>query len=155
MPRSIYRSRLFWLGLLGLIFLLWGWWHSTQYRTILGMRTATGHAEVHSIGHVVATGEVKGLRPSWSGGWAFLHLPGMMVYADPKTGRPMADEFPVLPRFVEHRSTDIPEVGGSTWRVAVAYWFIVAVYGCAWAGACVAWRWWLKRKRSMERVGVA
>lgn len=28
-PRPFYRSRLFWLGLPGLVFLLWGWWIST------------------------------------------------------------------------------------------------------------------------------
>jgi len=153
-PPPIHRSRLFWLGVLGLVFLLWGWWHSTRYRTVLAWRTSTGHAEVHSIGHVVGTGEVRGLPPTWSGSWAFLHVRGMMVYADPKTGRPMVDEFPVLPRYVEFRSRELPEVRGSTWRVTVADWFIVAVYGCAWASACVVWRGWVERKRAGEGVGV-
>jgi hypothetical protein len=30
-PRSIFRSRLFWLALPGLIFLLWGWFNDPEY----------------------------------------------------------------------------------------------------------------------------
>ncbi len=30
-PRPFYRSRLFWLGLPGLVFLLWGWEISIEY----------------------------------------------------------------------------------------------------------------------------
>ncbi len=30
-PRPFYRSRLFWLGLPGLVFLLWAWWLSTGH----------------------------------------------------------------------------------------------------------------------------
>ncbi|RYD29976.1 MAG: hypothetical protein EOP87_17390 [Verrucomicrobiaceae bacterium] len=145
---------MFWLGLVGLVFLLWGWWHSTRYRTVLAWRTATGHAEVHSIGHVVATGEVRGLPPLWGGRWHIEHARGMKMDTDQKTGALVVPRYPVLPRYVEFNrvALDLPGIKGETWRVAVAFWFIVAVYGCAWVCACVLWQRLKKRKRRKRRL---
>ena len=149
-PRPLHRSRLFWLGLPGLVFLLWGWWDSTHYRTIFGRTTATGHVQVQSIGHMVMGIEVRGEGPPWSGSWAFLHLPETMVYADPKTGR-MVNEYRVLPRYVAYKNRVYSD-GSSMRRVEVAYWFMVAVYGCAWVSACVVWQ---RRKRRLMHNDVA
>ena len=33
MTRPFYRSRLFWLGVPGVVFLLWGWWDSERHYT--------------------------------------------------------------------------------------------------------------------------
>jgi hypothetical protein len=34
--RSVYRSRLFWLGLPGLVFLLWAWWVAKGNMSLVG-----------------------------------------------------------------------------------------------------------------------
>ncbi len=47
-PRPWYRSRLFWLGMPGLVFLLWGWWMS--------MRHLSGGGYLGAIPWVIAQG---------------------------------------------------------------------------------------------------
>ncbi len=66
-PRPFYRSRLFWLGLLGLVFLLWGWWLSMEHYSFMGFGGAP-HWEV---------GQIRGeLYAYWnSSGWPNLDYP--------------------------------------------------------------------------------
>ncbi len=72
-PRPFYRSRLFWLGLPGLVFLLWGWWLSMGYWSSVGFagsRNSWGMGQVW--GEVYAIWDWDG-PPDWgnfgAGNW--------------------------------------------------------------------------------------
>jgi hypothetical protein len=60
-PRPFYRSRLFWLGIPGLVFLLWAWWISTR------LYLSAGFSGTNAIGASLTDGEIVA---HWtSGGW--------------------------------------------------------------------------------------
>lgn len=46
-PHPFYRSLLFWLGLPGLVFLLWGWWDSGAHGTDLMWTRPNQSVEIH------------------------------------------------------------------------------------------------------------
>jgi hypothetical protein len=60
-PRPFYRSRLFWLGLPGLVFLLWAWWLSTGHYSGAGFG---GWVIGQMGGEVFARWDADG-RPDW------------------------------------------------------------------------------------------
>jgi hypothetical protein len=140
MREGFYRSRLFWLGVPGLVFLLWVWWDSGRYRNYAEWtRGKQDHVVWVVEGYVrwVATTRVDSTsvknsfyydRTEWKGGW-----------------------FEVRQLFSWH-SGSAPDIGiAGLVKVEVALWGVVAGYGVMWLGA--VW-WWQRRKlRVMKREG--
>ncbi len=65
-PRPFYRSRLFWLGLPGLVFLLWAWWFSMGYFSHVDFSGKYEWGISQSAGNVVAIWNSGGM-PNWDG----------------------------------------------------------------------------------------
>ena len=63
-PRPFYRSRLFWLGLPGLVFLLWGWWLSMGNWSAASSRGSLGWGIAQSKGEVIVWWR-SGEGPNW------------------------------------------------------------------------------------------
>lgn len=128
MPRPWYRSRLFWLGLVPLLFLVWVWWDSTTYTSGVHFRSAhreyvVGQGEGY-VGVGLGTGRALYLSTSPLG-WSFHRS---------------RDLGPALPPAVEVY-LDHPEMG---YLVGVAVWLLVAGFTPTWI-ACLIW--WQRRKR--------
>lgn len=168
MIRSWYRSRLFWLGLPGLVFLLWLWWDSMSYSTTVSLSwegrsggvfapTTEGLSVAHACGSVHL----------WENEYPFLPLPmrfglgyGMSRVSmddfmkDPfeavavEWSPALSDWFPrplMLPVDDDPFSSEGPRV---------AIWFLIILYSASWVGACFAWQRW-KRRRLRDREGRA
>lgn len=63
-PRPFYRSRLFWLGLPGLVFLLWAWWVSMGSYLYAGFEGIHGLAVRQMGGELCLTWDSDGW-PDW------------------------------------------------------------------------------------------
>ena len=68
-PRPFYRSRAFWFGLLGLVFLLWGWWMSLVHQSAAGF---PGNGFIGQMGGEVFACSDSGGGPMW-GNFSSMH----------------------------------------------------------------------------------
>jgi hypothetical protein len=130
-PRLFYRSRLFWLGLPGLVFLLWGWWISLSHFSRVGFST---------LGIAQATGDVfahwrSGTPLSW-GGFSTGH---MEIPAE--TARDLKATISVWPQQDPNWHT-----------VIIPYYAVVLAYVAPWL-LVVAW--WQRRKRRILKLHTA
>jgi hypothetical protein len=164
--RRFYRSRLFWLGVPGLVFLVWAWWDSGGY--VSNARWVRGS----SMDDVRVTG-------GWVGWKRMTHLPpsplAPILSVDPfTTGRNVRlEEVPLaqlctaktmdrqfdVPAGFEVVSRVLPAPSGQggerTMILRVALWVVVAAYVMMWLGTVF---WWQRRKarvakRESEVVG--
>jgi hypothetical protein len=129
MIRPWYRSRLIWLGMPGLLFLLWGW----VDRSPSSLLTAKGSKLRLTTGNRTGTLTVAWeTRPGGSGDFAISGRTG--------TGTP--GSIPLFPPAIQHWKVDLSGFpgGGSATTVKVAYWFLIIVYLPLWLGVLAGWQ---------------
>ena len=130
MIRPWRRSRLFWFGLLGLFFLLWGWADWSPSHTLTAK---VGHSRL-TIGNHACT--LKITRQS-----IFTGTPGFTISG--RTGTRAPDHIVLFPASLER--SEVPLVypsfaSGRLKVVAIAYWFLLLIYLPLWLGAITAWQ---------------
>ena len=121
-PRPFYRSRLFWLGLPGLVFLLWGWWLSTGHWSEVGSEAGIYWGIGQLGGEVYAFWDLNG-PPDWGQFESANPGPGLTKVGDLK--RTLAVMREIYPTY---RSVFIPY-----------YWLILA-YTAAWLLTLALWQ---------------
>jgi len=157
MPQSVVRyplrrSPVLWIGLSGLLFLLWAWQDSTRYYTTVGGPLAGIHASFRSdcsALRVITEPPIPFLGPDWtitreetSPSFIALHdhLRSKGLYISPAFEASLGECTELFPAPFFSRNETIdgkPEEG----HIGVLpYWLVVAVYTPAWA-ALLAWRW--------------
>ena len=151
LPRPLYRSRLFWLGVPGLAFLLWVWWDSGGYVSYVAYERGNELRQVEvSRGGVLWTYALDlkptghaAVRPLRSGR---IELAKMGVET---TGRRLdfSEAFES-----EVRMVTVPAFGveKEVHTVRLALWVIVLGYAAMWLGGVFAWRW--RKVRVMRRL---
>ena len=162
MMRPWYRSRLFWLGLPGLVFLLWCWWDSMQRWTEISLSwhgpPNGGPFGPPTEGCFLACGDgVLLVGPTYD---PFAPVPGRLGIGLDMTRIPMdflADPFAPeaeleprsgFPAAWTYSKDDDPFSRG---RLGVAIWWVVIVYAGVLAGVTAAWQ---RRKRRKRRHAV-
>ena len=123
-PRPFYRSRAFWSGLPGLVFLLWGWWMSTGHQS--GMwPDGAGSWEVGQL-----AGEVYMFWESdeWPD-WGNFHVSNVEI--------PLETARELKRKMVLWRGDD-PTIR----RVFIAYYWPVLAYVATWL---LTLAWWQRR----------
>ena len=142
MMRRFYKSRLFWCGVPGLVFLLWVWWDSGKHSSDVVWRHGLTDDALAVVG-----GRVEWRKIVW--------VPGMSRRVDGFSThhsemREM-DSFDEGPRGVRKRQFDFPQgfmvlaergspgaMAAEMRRVQVALWVVVLGYVGTWLGAV----WW-------------
>jgi len=125
MIRPWYRSRLFWLGIPGLLFLLWGWvdWSAPPSLTV-------------KIGNsrVIAGNSAGALRMVWA-----TNPSGTGMAISGRTGTRAPDLINPFPPAIRHWKVNLP--GGSRFiTVTIGYWFLIIVYLPLWLGVLAGWQ---------------
>ena len=162
--RPFYRSRLFWLGVPGLVFLLWVWWDSGKYESMARWIRGEVGDTVRVTGGLVEWQRETNTEPAVPMG-AKTSL--FDCYRSVRAIEPWFDllaEEPEAPA-ERRRQFDFREavtlgkidivcgsVPGALEVVTrrVALWVVVAGYGVMWLGAVC---WWQRRKtRVMRRL---
>lgn len=134
MIRPWYRSRLFWLGLPGLVFMLWAWLAKADQSFDFGHTAITGSGKTTARGIGAGGGSVYqityrndydlGLQPGfqWSG---FRESPD-----EPVTYIPLRP-------FTFIRKTVDP---GEYREIRLAWWVVISAYTVIWLGAVAGWQ---------------
>ena len=131
---ALHRSKLFWLGLFGLVFLLWAWKDSrNDSAVILWQSKAMGFSASHS-GSLIHLGRVNG-GMAYSRPDKRFHLQRNHL----KTRSPWFQRFQLY---------DVRSPAGLSQSVAIPYWAIVAIHLVAWILALLWQRRWLHKALS-------
>jgi hypothetical protein len=141
MIRLWYRSRLFWLGVPGLLFLLWGWYRVEGKQVIatlyvpdssrLRLLAGDGCLTLYHLDLSRTNAAKRGWDVEWreaKGGKGAVAKP-MRVGASP--------DDPIL---------------GRTRYIVSAMWFVVVLYGFGWAAVLVLWQ---RRKARVLKLSAA
>ena len=161
-PRPFYRSRLYWLGLPGLLFLLWVWWDSGgNYSDFSGYERGSRIATVKiHHGCVQLWAHADKLTPSPTS-LDFLFF--RFQFQDRKFDLPVGlswqiekDEAlgddPAAAGWVPSPGAAFPKPELRGVEVSVALWFMVLVYLC---GLSLTMLWWQRRKSRMMKLHTA
>lgn len=145
------RSRLFWLGVPGLMFLLWGWWDSGKYSSDVVWRRGLADRAV-----AVAAGRAEWRTIVWVPGSSgrvdrfFVHHSEMREMESfeegPKGRRGRRFDFPQAFMVDAERGAPGARVAEMR-RVQVAMWVVVLGYAAAWLGGM----WWWERRQAQVR----
>lgn len=146
--RPCYKSRLFRLGVPGLVFLLWVWWDSGRYMSAVSWDGSNGNQRL-----LVHRGEVEWRRirdnsfGSVGAGFAMKRDPEW-EFDENGVLRELNRQFD-LPKALMW-APDVYELGRlrrEILDVSVALWVVVLGYGMMWLGAVIAW----ERRQARER----
>ena len=164
-PRPFYRSRLFLLGLPGLVFLFWMWWDSGGcYSQCLvgGGRSGPSLIAAATVDggcvRLMAQADVLTVSPS---GWHFSFDRGQT--RDRQFDRPRfldwqidkdeaLGEDPAAAEWVPSPGATFPKPELKSVEVAVALWLMVLVYLC---GLSLTMLWWQRRKSRLLKLHTA
>jgi hypothetical protein len=144
MIRPWYRSRLFWLGLPGLVFMLWLWLGDQSFdfghTSITGPNETTTRSIGASYGSIfqATTIDSYGVIPRTIG----FHGSGL-VREQPVNHVP-------LPRFGIIREGFYG--GVEYWEIWLAWWVVISTYMAVWLGALAGWQ---RRKARLSRRAAA
>ena len=144
MIRPFYRSRLFWLGVPGLVFFVWLWVDSTRFVT--EMVRMQGRWELYVLSYQGEGYLTVTRRTGASTGSSYVRV---------KETRGIS-WFPPISEIVLLRVEADPfdPLGGErkSWNVRLPMWTLTALYGCGWAGSLV---WWQLRKARLKKLHAA
>jgi hypothetical protein len=119
MTFHLFRSRSFWLGLPGLIFLLWAWGDSLSSLSSLSRNTSPGGGIAQQEGSIVLH--------YWN---RFPFDPGGFQLKREALKREPFE----LPGFMWDRTEGWESDEGWGWRIlAIPHWFVIAIYFLIWA----------------------
>ncbi len=150
MVRPWYRSRLFWLGLPGLVFLLWLWLAKARQSFTFGHNAITGTAESTSRWISTSDGSIhqttyKNSGTGWPPGFHWHGFHGSGAGFDP--GKPVT-YFPLRPFGIIHATTYYGEYR----EIRLAWWVVISAYTAVWLGAVACWQ---RRKARLNRRAAA
>jgi hypothetical protein len=136
MIRPWYRSRLFWLGLSGLVFMLWLWLVKADHSFSFGYTAITGPAETTTRSISTRNGSIYQTTSYASG-------PGRSGFrwsAFPRLGGAVI-KVPDRP-FEITRGTTGGHSGYSKYReIQLAWWVVISAYMALWLAAAAGWQW--------------
>lgn len=157
--RGWWRSRLVWLGVPGMVFLVWAWGMSNRYSSEIvhepsgtGATNSQGRLLIHKIRPAAdgtvsfwldqKEGRFRGLNDGWDGELflrsAMFKFPSLSFH---EVLIPTADR--IWFRSPGWQSSD--ELAGSSYRLlAMPYWLLLTGYVGIWSGMIVRWE---KRRR--------
>ncbi|MCW1926549.1 hypothetical protein OKA05_28615 [Luteolibacter arcticus] len=144
--RAFHRSRHFWLGVPGLVFLLWAWWDSGGYMSTVEWNWNGGKRE-HLVW--VAVGDVTWQCTTHQERSAGVNFSTRRNPLANFGGGARGRQFDVPPAF--SRSLDDGEfawIGVAVEEAHVALWVIAGSYAVAWLGVVA---WWQRRKARVVR----
>ncbi|RYD33942.1 MAG: hypothetical protein EOP87_10105 [Verrucomicrobiaceae bacterium] len=126
--RSFHRSRLFWLGLPGLIFLAWVW---------LGTRPHFFWMQKGTPAAIVLLGTDSGsYRIAWTRRLSpQIHFTVTGIRSRSST----QDPAPLFPPAFSHLTDESPGIRRSS-EVRIAHWLAVAIYLALWLTTCALWQ---------------
>jgi hypothetical protein len=130
-PRPFYRSRLFWLGLPGLVFLLWSWWDSVGENKGVAWTSGGVGTFAYISYSVIGVGTDSGGR----------HYEGLTPWKNGGLSKP-AFPSPVILR--EPRADLI--------SFEVPLWLLILLYLVAWP---LTLGWWQRRKSRILKLHAA
>jgi hypothetical protein len=123
-----YRSRLFWFGLLGLLFLLWGW---ADWGLPSSLTAKLGNSRL-VVGNQAGT-----LRIAWQSDPA--SPAGFTISGH--TGTRAPDHIRLFPPAFRHSEVNLSApFGGGHSTIRIAYWFLVLIYLPIWLVALAGWQ---------------
>lgn len=153
MPRPVYRSRLFWLGLPGLVFLLWTWWDSGQHFSGVTRQRPSETLEINVAAGRLCMVSYRDLDEGAG------HPPAPVQYnvdrrvitASHEAGaRPRQFDTPrAIERLTGSAEDDPFGVSYETRGIEVACWLLVLVYLFLWSTALLTWQ---RRKSRLFRL---
>lgn len=151
MIRPYYASRLFWLGIPGLLFLLWAWWHSNFFHRALFLSETShlsttqgkvlwfsGQSDIEHDFHLdFQTGEVE-VYTVVVGPTMLRTICSFNALTIDTTKVPAEDQAWFPPPRWQAR-----EVNRDTYYrlLSVPYWLFSASYAAVWLGGVGAWQW--------------
>ncbi len=154
-PRPFYRSILFWLGIPGLIFLIWFWFPGTGF-TVTWVR-AKDRIVIASGGGTIGAAYQK-FTVSRSTGLSFL-LPPTGFTLEPRVNQLDPHEGIVgAPRLTMRKlfppAIQESHIRGGTWasNVTFAVWLLGLLYLPVWLGT---FAWWQRRKSHLLKLHTA
>lgn len=147
MIRPWYRSRLFWLGLAGLVFMLWLWLAKADQSFFFGHNAITGPNEetTRSIGSFDSSIFLSTSINHHHGGARVLGFRGFKEALDPDD--PVI-YFPIRPFGSISKATYL----GYTHAIWLAWWAVITAYTAIWLGAVAGWQ---RRKGRLSRRAAA
>ena len=131
-PRPFYRSRLFWLGLPGLVFLLWGWWISMGHQSAAGF---PGNAFIGQMGGEVFACSDSGGWPMW-GDFSSMHREITVAEV----------------RELKNWWAAETETSPSLRMILIPYYWPVLAYTVTWL---LTLAWWQRRKYRISKLHTA
>jgi hypothetical protein len=145
MLRPVHRSRLFWLGLPGLVFLIWTWWDSGQHFAGLTWQRRSETMEINVAAGRLCMVSYRDLDEGAG------QLPAPVQYnverrvitaSLPDSGaRPRQFDTPRAIECLTGSAEDDPfEVTYETRGIEVACWLLVLVYLFLWSTALLTWQ---------------
>lgn len=149
MIRSWYRSRLFWLGVPGLVFLVWLWVDALISHRYLGFTIDRGpdvRLEI-GLGAISCDIDSEGLEDPFQDSWISFHA--SREPADLESWRPWAFRAPFKKLVWE--TVDEDPVFGIVRRRAnlMAAWVPMVLYSVGWIAAVARWQRWKLNKTSI------
>ena len=147
-PRRFYRCRLFWLGLLVLVFYLWAWADSRWFRSWVSWE-APGRSLVFvytdsCVGFSAMKAPFLRASPAGEFGWGRNTAEDNPFYDPAKATLP-----PIFPAAFGHSvwTLDNGKEREETWEVA--WWVIVGAHTTAWIGLLIFWQ---RRKELLKTI---
>ena len=144
MIRPWYRSRLFWLGLPGLVFLLWGWADSTRFLSIVKWQSKGVVLGFQSCGNSLRIDSFHCLDPGRPSDLTCDRVPISRL--------PLAVEHRLFPTAVRFGSIHDASNASTTRMLVIAYWVKISAYTAVWI-ACLAY--WQRHKARLNRRAAA
>lgn len=143
-PRPPFRSLTFWLGLPGLLFILWSWWDSQEhtagvFRTVGVMHRSGPVTAGERIAHLNSVLFIERYTPEPRAGLVYSSYPPTLargpLILTPGTLTPL---FPPM-RWKSWRNPMIGDEGLVRTCIWIPHWMILLAYCLAW-GAVILWR---------------
>jgi hypothetical protein len=143
--RRFYRSRLFWLGVPGLVFLVWGWWDSGGYTSHVSWQSGREIRQLEVNRGCVVWMTTVDLRSA-------VPVPGEPFHAGRyelkgEGGRHFDFAVP-FERKTDDLKVSVAWMDMTLHSARLALWVVVVFYAVMWMAMVFAWQW---RK---ARVGI-
>jgi hypothetical protein len=144
--RPFYRSRLFWLGLPGLVFLLWLWLENARDDLFFGHTKITGPVEASTRGIGSFDGSVYYVTIKTTFGVSGPEEVGFHASSEGglEPNEPMT-LFAFPPFGIFQRKSE----GHEYRNVMLAWWAVILTYSLAWL---VTLAWWQRRKARLLKL---
>ena len=135
MIRPWYRSRLFWLGIPGLLFVLWVWLAKARDDVFFG-HTGTGYPYATTLCMGSCYGSIYQSRSRRRYGLSGPDHIGLHASTEEFESDEPTIYFPLRPFGIVQKKDDF----GDYREIWVAWWVVMVAYASAWLGGLAAWQ---------------